>query len=297
MGVLTQTQANRLKNGIGILQSLLILGGMMIVGLFIASSVISLTSGGELNREAVLWGSVAQNALAFILPAALLPSFIGRNTGEWLNIKPHGNLRVYIGLILMIAASLPAMHVLIDLNESLRFPESMSSFEQTLRAMEEKGSASSALVLANNTVGQLIVSVLAVGVLTGIGEEFFFRAGVQNILTRFGLRPIWAIAIAAAIFSAAHFQFFGFFPRLVLGAWFGWLYWRYRSIWPAATAHALNNTLVVVSTWAIDRGYLSSDFEMYGVPESRGWIMAIASIGLCMLVFRLFFKKTGGDRE
>lgn len=283
--------AEKLKNVVGILQSLLLLGGMMIVGLFLASLLMSLISGEELSRSAVLWGSVAQNLLAFILPAVLLPYFIGQKPENWLEIRPHGGWKVYVGLVFMIAASLPAMHYIIDLNEAIHFPASWAGFEQTLREMEEKGSASAAMIIQNDTVGQLIVSVLAVGVLTGIGEEFFFRAGLQRALFRFGVKPGWAIVIAAIIFSAMHFQFFGFIPRMILGCWFGWLYWRYRSIWPAATAHALNNTLVVVSTWAIDKGYLSPNFEMYGTATERPFMMAVASVGYCIVVYYFFFYK------
>lgn len=262
------TDARRCKNAIGILQSVLILGGMMIVGLFIASSVIALTSKDGLTRGGVLWGSVAQNILAFIVPAVLLPCFIGRKPQDWLNYRPRGGWRLYCLIILALIVSLPFMNVIIDYNEAIHFPQSMSSFEETLRRMEEHGSESTRLILENAGLGQMLINVAVVGVLTGIGEEMFFRGGLQNILTKFGVGPGWAICVSAIIFSAAHFQFFGFIPRMLLGGWFGWLYWRYGSIWPAATAHALNNSLVVVSSYGIARGWLPENFEMYGLPFS-----------------------------
>ncbi len=64
--------------------------------------------------------------------------------------------------------------------------------------------------------------------------------------TRLG---VWSIWITAAVFSAVHLQFFGFFPRLLLGAFFGYLIYFTRSIWPGVFAHALNNSIVVASAW------------------------------------------------
>lgn len=284
---------NKWRNGIGILQSLLILGGLMIVGLFLSSTVMSLCGHGTLTRGAVLWGSVAQNVLAFIVPVILLPYFIGRRPGNWLNYKPRGSWVTYVGIVLMMVVSLPLMSCIIDFNASVHLPDSMSELEHTLRAMEEKGSESTQLVLANSTVFQLIISVLIVGILTGIGEEMFFRGGIQNVLTRFEVRPWVAITIAAAVFSAAHFQFFGFLPRFILGMWFGWLYWRFGSIWPAATAHAFNNAVVVVSSWMIERGTLSAEFEKFGMS---GVTPVIISMVGCVVVFWGCFRRGRGGR-
>lgn len=279
---------NRLQDGIRILQCLLILGGMMIVGLFIASSVITLLSGGGLNRSAVLWGSVAQNIFAFIVPAILLPYFIGRKAGGWIETVKFGRGAVYLWIIVMAIVSLPAMNMLVSFNEGIHLPAGMKNLEDALRRLEEHGSASAALLLDNATFGQMIVSVLAVGILTGIGEEFFFRGGLQNILTKFGCGHFWAILISAIIFSAAHFQFFGFIPRMILGVWFGWLYCKTGSIWPAAAAHALNNSLVVVSSWMISRGWLAENFEMFGTSGWLGTIVILLSFCLiCLIIYRI----------
>lgn len=281
----------RWKNGMGIVQSFLILGGLMVVGLFLTSSLIALISKGDLTRSDVIWSSVAQNILAFILPAIVLPYFIGHRPGYWLNYKPHGTVGIYVGILLMLIVSLPLISIIAEMNQAIHLPEGLSPLEETMRKMEERGSESTKLVLENNTAGQLILSVLTVGILTGIGEEMFFRGGVQNILTRFGVSPGIAIIVGAIIFSAAHFQFFGFVPRLILGSWFGWLYWRYNSIVPAATAHALNNTAVIMSSWLIERGYLPSDFEMLGMAGANPIITFIVSIALCLIVYRLFFDR------
>lgn len=61
------------------------------------------------------------------------------------------------------------------------------------------------------------------------------------------MNPHGAIWLAAVIFSAVHMQFFGFVPRLILGAYFGYLLLWSRSLWLPVAAHALNNALAVVA--------------------------------------------------
>ena len=45
-----------------------------------------------------------------------------------------------------------------------------------------------------------------------------FRGGLQSLLMRLFGNPHVAIWIAAIVFSAIHMQFFGFVPRVLLGA-------------------------------------------------------------------------------
>ena len=91
--------------------------------------------------------------------------------------------------------------------------------------------------MAGATVPSLIVSVLIVGVFAGFSEELFFRGAMQRIMmsTRLNLHvTIWVVAV---IFSLFHFQFFGFMPRLLLGAYFGYLLVLRRSLLGSVFGH------------------------------------------------------------
>lgn len=123
----------------------------------------------------------------------------------------------------------------------------------------------------------------------------FFRAGLQKALTSSGLNHHLAIWTAAFIFSAVHFQFFGFVPRLLLGALFGYLYCYTGSIWIAATAHALNNSLVVLSAWLTARGVVDVRFDEIGTGGEYGWLFALASAvlttGFIIYLWNIFFRR------
>ena len=81
----------------------------------------------------------------------------------------------------------------------------------------------------------------------GITEEFLFRGAVQRVIggwTRNHHIIIWSAAI---LFSAFHMQFFGFLPRMLLGAYFGYLLYWGRNIWIPVFAHFTNNAFAVIS--------------------------------------------------
>ena len=135
------------------------------------------------------------------------------------------------------------------------------------------------------------INILVIGVLTGIGEEFFFRGALQRGLAWCGINPHTAIWTAAIIFSAVHFQFYGFVPRVLLGALFGYLYRWNGNIWVNAFAHALNNSLVIISTWCINKGFVSEEFDMLGVADGGFPIAAAISAVAVSAIIYILFKR------
>ena len=95
-----------------------------------------------------------------------------------------------------------------------------------------------------------------------------------------GVNRHGAVWLAALVFSIMHFQPFGFIPRLLLGAFFGYLYMWSGSIWLSATAHAFNNSLVVIFTWLAHRGADISFYEHCGTAENGTLWMAFVSLAL-----------------
>jgi hypothetical protein len=98
-----------------------------------------------------------------------------------------------------------------------------------------------------------------------------------------------AIWITAFIFSTMHFQFYGFIPRLLLGAFFGYLAFWSRSLWLPIFAHTLNNSMVVISTWLIKQNTNAIDVNKIGANFSNGNYLLITisiiatSLGILIL--------------
>lgn len=201
------------------------------------------------SRPFYLMQSVVQATVAFIGTAIITAWIIGRRPFQYLRLTQSVTWRPFLGVVIVYILAMPFLNQLIYYNSLLKLPEALSGIEEYMRDMEDLNSKLTQVILTTDTIGGLITGILIVGVLTGIGEEFLFRGTLQRSLNIDPRFRQWSIWIAAFIFSAVHFQFFGFFPRLLLGAFFGYLLYSTGSLWPAIFAHALNNSIVVVSYW------------------------------------------------
>lgn len=223
------------------------------------------------RRCYILTFSLVQGLFVFIFPTILTWMMTSLRPWHMMGMDRSLSLKSLGWMLALYVIAYPAMAQIIYYNADISFPDSMKGLEQTLRDWENAGADATAAIMSTTTVGGLIVNVLIVGLFTGLAEEMFFRAGIQRMMMTSLISPTVAIWSAAAIFSFVHFQFFGFVPRLLLGAMFGYVYWRTRSIWAPALLHGINNSIVVVTEWLNRRNGTSFDFEQYitntsGIP-------------------------------
>lgn len=266
-----------------------VLFGLFFIMLIAVSVSIVLIGKFHLNpRTEGLLIAVIQNLLVFIVPALIYARVFSHDPFKTLDLSNGINLRQVIGILLLFVIGLPFLNQIIHWNESFSFPSSMAGIESVLREMENNALKSTEILLSTSSVGGLISGILIIGVLTGLGEELFFRGGIQKAMVDSGMNAHIAIWITAFIFSALHFQFYGFIPRILLGALFGYLLYWSRSIWVSVLAHAINNSLVVVTTWLAHRELISVDVEKFGIMESGfPWIAMLS------MVLLLYFIKYG----
>lgn len=287
---MTDTTPPLLKRSMG--SALLILFGLFIAGLCIAMffQVISPFSG---QVATLYWGSAAQNLFAFIGVALFTAYLVSARPMYMLALNVAPTWRAVIGVAIFYIVAIPAMNQIIYWNAEMHLPKSMSAIEELMRQMEDSAGDVTDILLSSSSIWGLVAGIFFVGILTGFSEEIIFRGTLQRILGSRGAK-ISAIWISAFLFSAVHFQFFGFFPRLLLGAWFGYLLVWTRSLYVPAIAHALNNSLVVVTYWLNANGMEVSDAEKWGLTESGIPWMAIGSamvfFGLLMLTRNYFFS-------
>lgn len=221
----------------------------MLLMALIATIIMAVIGRGGVTRLSLQISTVIQDVLVFIVPAILTAILASRAPARLLCVDRGASPLLYVAAIAVMMASIPAMNTLVEWNESLRLPESMDRFQQWMLDSEERARGMVEIMLGGDSVGSLIVNILIVGVLAGVSEELLFRGCLQRILGSTGLGTHTAIWLTALVFSAFHLQFLGFFPRFVLGAYFGYLLLWSGSVWLPATIHALNNSIVVWATW------------------------------------------------
>lgn len=275
-----------MKRFIDICQFVLVLLGLALCGLFITTSLGFL----PLHGNALQWTIFAgQNIFAFIIPAILMWKICFKVSPlKVIQANKYPSLKM-IGIAMLIyLTGMPALNQIVYWNQEMQFPEFLSSFDEWCRNLEKLAEEQTKGLLNTTDIFPTVMNILVIGVLTGVGEEFFFRGALQRGLSWCGINPHTAIWISAIIFSAVHFQFFGFIPRMLLGALFGYLYLWSGNIWVNSFVHALNNSLVIISTWCINKGLLSEDFDMVGVSDGGFPTAAVISaIAVAIIIYFL----------
>ena len=241
---------NQLHPGVQLLLFIVVFLIVFIVGNLIGIGVITLLYGSDtLSAVGSLKTSVPHfiNALWILqiigttLPIFSAPVFfayvIVRDPGDY--IKP--NFRFPWGLLFLVLfimfLSNPVIEVLANINQKMILPQWL----KWMKDSEENAQKITAVMLNMKNVGDVIVNVLVIGLLTAIVEEFMFRGVLQTIFARWTKNIHVAIWITAILFSAFHMEFFGFLPRLLLGVLFGYFVAWSGSIWTSVWAHFLNN--------------------------------------------------------
>ena len=187
--------------------------------------------------------------------------------------------------ILFAVAALPMISLLAEWNKGMELPQFLASMEEMMREMEESSKVLTERFLNTTSEWMLFVNLLVMALLPAVCEEMMFRGWLQRALGQ-SVDYHTAIWVSAIVFSAIHFQFYGFIPRMLIGAALGYLYYYTGSLWAPIVAHFTNNAAAVVTAFLSYNGYTSIDFDLIGTGDT--WYLSVASAAVCVaLLFRL----------
>jgi membrane protease YdiL (CAAX protease family) len=199
--------------------------------------------------------------LSFIIGPLILLRSLGYNLDHYLNWKIRPLLWLVLLSGLLIILIMPANSAIISWNATLDFPDFMEGFERWARQQEDQLAEIMKLITRFETVPQLLVGLLVFAAIPAIGEELVFRGIVQRQFFRWMGNMHVAIWLAAVIFGAIHVQFFGFVPRVLLGALFGYLYFWSGRISVPIVAHFVNNGFTVLMLYLYQTKAIDADIE------------------------------------
>lgn len=196
------------------------------------------------------------------------------------------------GLILVPVITFTFMifnSVVIEWNANIEFPEFMQGFADWARGMEDRLMAVTEALSTYANVNEMLVALIIIGVLPAIGEELVFRGLLQNKLLAATSKAHLAIWVTAIIFGAFHMQFFGVFPRILLGALFGYIYYYSGNIWYPILAHFVNNGLAVIVMYFGPR-YID-DWDVQEIDSSVPIYVSAIALIICTGLFFIFIKN------
>lgn len=264
---------------------------LTVLGLVITGGLgwfISLKFGATVPALRIL--IVLQDLLVFMLPPMVTALLITRLPATFLAVDRKPMAAAAIVGVVLLTVSTPVMDALVAWNNSIRLPESMAGIERMMRAAEQSNAQMIETVFGGNGIGSLVMGILIVGILAGFTEELFFRGGLQRLLTTANVNAHVAVWVTAFLFSAMHFQFYGFFPRLLLGALFGYaLVWT-GSLWVPVILHAYNNIMYVVIRYASDGATAVTGAEdgVTAAVSSHPLMVAGSALVTAVLVWLLY---------
>lgn len=212
----------------------------------------------------------------FLVPSLLFAYCYNRQWFDYnaANRRPKQSM-IIIVLILSVTL-LPVVGVLSAFNQHIMPQE--GSVAEFMRDMEEAANHILELVTSQRGTWDLISNLLVFAVLAGVCEEFFFQGALQPLLTNWMKNPHIAILLTALIFSALHFQFYGFIPRFLLGVYLGYLFYWSRSLWLPILAHVLHNALSLLVDFTLQGRGIDTDNMQF--TEVRGSLPTAAACAL-----------------
>jgi uncharacterized protein len=277
---------------IGIFVSLI---GFLVIWLVMGISFAEIPGMlSNLNEPANVWLlkflQILQTIGMFIFPPLVMAYALDDKPFRLLQLdrKPAGIMLVIVSAIILAGG--PAIEWLSLLNQHLVLPSWMSPLEDWMRNSEDQATEITKAFLDTKTTGGLIGNLFIVAVLPAIGEELLFRGMLQQLIKKMTGNIHWAIWITAALFSALHLQFFGFLPRMLLGALFGYLLEWTGTLWLPIIAHFINNATGVV-TYFITGGGLEPDQPDASLFSSPAFYWAIGSGIALWLLLRYVWSK------
>ena len=205
------------------------------MGCMLVFEQLSLKVAGVSSAAFILW-----QIIPFIVPA-LLMIVLGRVFG--VNVVPKLRLthRRYIGFIICISLAAALMSFLLN---CIIARISGASYYQSVSYLPQLERSS-------------LVLVLVAAVLPAVFEELFFRGVLMRSLSRGG--DLTAIIISALCFALCHGSLQNFVGPFAAGLIYGYMVYALGSVWPAVTAHFINNVFNMLM------GYATKAYEALGL--------------------------------
>jgi membrane protease YdiL (CAAX protease family) len=249
---------------------------------------ISVTSSSPEGVNFLKYFQVIQSIGLFVVPPFILASLYHGNIPEYLRINRSASGISYLLAAVSILFVVPFINYLGALNSQMSLPESLSGIENWMRTMEDTAEAMVDKFMKVERISGLMFNIFMIAVLPALGEELMFRGVIQRIFTNWTRNYHWGIWIAAFLFSAMHMQFYGFLPRMALGAMFGYLLVWTGTMWVPILAHFVNNTMGVLGYYLINKGVISKDVEEFGSGTEQLPLVIFSIIIVGLLLFAIW---------
>lgn len=255
---------------------------MLLLGINFSEAIYFLN--GLANAETINYLKIIQGfngIILFIIPSVIFIYLFKYNV-RWRYLP---RVRIISLASLSIILVNPLTGYLYEINKKINFPDWVMHYEKQAELLTE-------LFLAMNSFPDLLINLIVIGLIAAIGEEFFFRGILQQIIREWSGKIHFSILVTAFLFSAIHMQFTGFLPRFVLGILLGYLFYWTKNLWVPIISHFINNAVIVILSYKSIQEITSFDVLNHDIVFSWGE-MCISTFIVIMLLY-ILYKMTCG---
>lgn len=148
------------------------------------------------------------------------------------------------------------------------------------------------------TGGELLISLLVIGVVAAVCEEVLFRGLLQSSFEKLGKAGMFLLV--SLLFTAFHFSIEQFLGLFVLSLLITYIVYRTNSLFAGMLAHFTNNAMAMLISFFANKipesVFLESETTSVGFPEwiqiavIAGMVIGFTAIAITLLV--IFIKRT-----
>ncbi len=240
---------------------------------------------GSVSPDMMKLSQLIVSVAMFVIPPFVLAFLCSENGLKFLHFDTKTRWIDVFFVILFMVLIIPFINLLGDLNQHLVLPKAFSGLETMMKSYEAEAAKLTEKLMNIHSINALLFAIFVIAIIPALGEELFFRGALQGIFRQWkGWIP--AIWMAAVVFSAIHFQFYGFVPRMLMGAFFGYLLFWSDNMWLPIVAHFTNNVIAVIFYYLKNNGVQTFDIDTVGTGNTL-WIGIASGVLAILGVFLL----------
>ena len=276
--------------------------GLIFVMFSLTVLVIALvTQGNPLSDINTLkWIQLLQTISLFLLPSLILAYLCAKAPWNWLQLDNKVDWKVLLWAIGIMLVALPAINLMSHWNQQMVLPTWLSGVEEWMKNKEAEAEWLTKQFMSVTTISGLLVNLLLMAVLPALSEEITFRGVLQRLLSPKNsslnsqlstLNSHLSIWLTSIIFSAIHMQFYGFVPRMLMGALFGYMLVWTGSLWVPMLMHFVNNGMAVLLYFMANRAHWDMD-KVDAIGTGNTLWLGIVSLVLTVVGIYMFRRST-----
>ncbi|MFO7612809.1 MAG: CPBP family intramembrane glutamic endopeptidase [Clostridia bacterium] len=148
--------------------------------------------------------------------------------------------------------------------------------------------------------GELLISIIVIGVVAAVCEEILFRGVLQSSLEKLGKAGMFMLV--SLLFAAFHFNIEQFMGLFVISLFITYVVYRTNSIFAGMIAHFTNNSIAVLISYLV--ASMPEQIMEQGQEAVMGTWLEIAVIGVVVILFSsvaavllyILHRRTAGTR-